>query len=305
MMAAPAERPFDDPEYLFEPKWDGFRCLAFADRGDVALYTRTGRSVAAGYPEVVSLLARLPGDAVVDGELVVCDAGGVPRFQLMQQRNFGGLPPRQALDEFPVRFVAFDLCWRDGEDLRLLPLAERRARLERLDIPGVEATPVVEAEGVAFYESVVAMGFEGVVGKRLDSPYKPGIRSRAWRKAKMVIREEVVVLGFTAGTGGRGATFGALVVGQWDGTGFVHVGEVGTGFDDPTLRAIRSALDEIVIDAPAAAGAPQQPGVRWVEPCIVAVVEHRGWTMDQRLRAASFKGVVAGGDPQAVSLRSC
>jgi bifunctional non-homologous end joining protein LigD len=195
-----------------------------------------------------------------------------------------------------VRFVAFDLCWWDGADLRGRPLSERRARLEA--VGGVEVTPSVGERGRAFYDEVVALGFEGVVGKRLDSLYRPGARSQAWRKVKAVHLEQVVVVGFTPGTGARSATLGSLVMAQWAGNGLVHVGEVGTGFDDATLAALRQALDQIAAPHPPVADPPRLPGVTWVMPGVVVRVEHRGWTRDGRLRAPSFKGVLPGVDPE-------
>ena len=302
MLAAPAEQPFDDPGHLFEPKLDGFRALAFCDRGAVALYSRTGRDVTGGYPDVVSALGAIHGDAVLDGELVVLDEDGIPRFQLMQQRNFAVRPPGPALERFPVRFMAFDLCWRDGSDLRELTLGERRAALLALDT--VATVPAVVGDGWALYDEACRVGFEGVVAKRLDSPYRPGLRSRAWRKVKAAHHDRVVVVGFTPGTGGRGDTFGALVMAQWAETGLVHVGELGTGFDDKTLRALHAALSEIVVrSCPLAEPVRIPGGVTWVEPGVVVDVEHRGWTRDRRLRAPSFKGVEVGVDPQSVVFR--
>jgi len=299
MLASPVERPFDHPGYLFEPKCDGFRGLVFIDGGRVTIFSRNLRDVTRGYPEVMKALGSVAGDAVLDGELVVCDEEGVPHFQFMQQRNFDAAPPRSQLEQFPVQFVAFDLCWRDGVDLRDLPLAERRAQLEAM--PVVQCTQAVIAHGCALYDEATALGFEGVVGKALDSPYRPGLRSRAWRKVKRVLEAHAVVVGYTAGTGGRSGTLGSLVLGQWDGARFVHIGEVGTGFDDGTLRALRMALDEIVVpDAPVALQIRIPQPITWVEPGVVVRVEHRGVTHEGMLRAASFKGIVVGFDPREV-----
>lgn len=299
MMASPAEEPFDDPDHLFEPKWDGFRCVAFVDDGRVDLYSRSGRVITDGYPEVQQAMGHLKGDAVVDGELIVCDERGVPRFELIQQRNYAMTPPRRNIDLFPVRFVAFDLCWRDGVDLRAWPLVERRAALEV--VGELETTPAIVGEGVGLYEEVVALGYEGIVGKRLDSPYRPATRTRAWRKVKAVNRERAVVVGFTAGTGARSPMFGSLVMAQWAGDSLIMVGEVGTGFDDVTLRVVRGALDQIEVDrSPLAPPFPRIPRVTWVEPGIVIDVEHRGMTREGRMRAPSFKGVCAGVDPRSV-----
>ena len=299
MLAAPAEAPFDAPDHLFEPKLDGFRCLAFCDDGDVTLYSRTGRVVTSVYPEVVNVLRRLPGEMVLDGELVVVDGDGVPRFQLMQQRNHPHGAPVVSQDKYPVHFVPFDLCWLDGDDLRDRPLEERRNLLST--VPDLAAVPAVVGAGCDLYAQALQRGLEGVVAKRLDSPYRSGARSRAWRKIKAVHESTVVVAGFTRGTGGRAATFGALVMAQAGEEGWLHVGDVGTGFDDPTLKALRGAFDQIVVPhSPLRAPFLVPPGVTWVEPCVVIKVEHRGWTLDHRLRAPSYKGVVAGTDPESV-----
>ena len=299
MLASPVEHPFDDPGFLFEPKCDGFRCLAFCDGRRVTLFTRSLRDVTKGYPEVVRALETLPADAILDGELVVCDGDGVPRFQYMQQRNFDSTPPRALIEQFPVQLVAFDLCWWDGRDVRDEPLERRRQRLEAID--GIQTTSAVIGDGCALYEHAVSRGFEGVVGKALDSPYRAGVRSRAWRKVKSVITDQAVVVGYTAGAGGRSGTFGALVLARWDGARYVHIGEVGTGFDDETLRVLRDALDEIAVPGPSAVMHFRVPMVTWVEPGVVVSVEHRGITQDGLLRAASFKGIVAGCDPREVT----
>src|SRR2546423_10768055 len=228
MLAAPAEEAFDHPEHLFEPKCDGFRCLAFSRPGHVTLFSRTGRVVTDGYPEVVAAVGKVPGEVVFDGELVVCVEDGVPAFQLMQQRNFAHLPAATRLQQFPVRFFVFDVCWRDG-DLRERPLSERRAVLEELAAEhDLVTTMTVVGDGCALYEKACEMGFEGMVAKRLDSLYRPGLRSRAWRKVKAARNDRVVVVGFTAGTGGRGGTFGSLVMAQAGPHGWGHVGQVRT-----------------------------------------------------------------------------
>jgi bifunctional non-homologous end joining protein LigD len=217
----------------------------------------------------------------------------------MQQRNFAVAPPPRSLAAFPVSFIAFDLCWRNGEDIRHLSLRERRTLLEAVEL--VDVAPTVEGEGCAFYRELVTAGFEGMVAKRYESAYLPGVRSRAWRKIKAVGSERAIVVGFTSGTGQRIATFGSLVMAQWTAEGLILIGEVGTGFDEAALRALRAGLDEIVTPDAPVVDPPRIPGVSWVEPGIVISVEHRGWTREGRLRAPSFKGVVPGAEPASVT----
>ncbi|MDX1691612.1 MAG: non-homologous end-joining DNA ligase [Acidimicrobiia bacterium] len=291
MLAVPWAGPFSDPDWTFEPKMDGIRAVVTVDGTDVAVRGRRDVDITVRYPELQGL--RTPGAAVVvDGEIVAIE-DGVPSFERLQRRMHLGDPDavRRAAAEVPVQFVAFDLLYRD-EPLVDLPLEARRERLAELDLgSAMEIVPAIDGDGEALWESVVARGLEGMVAKRRGSRYRPGARSPDWRKVPHVRVTEAVVGGYTPGEGGRRATFGALLLGRWDGDALRYVGSVGTGFGEADGRAIRAALDEMETGV-----SPFHPddglprGAVWVEPVLVASIGYRDTTVAGRLRHPRFRG---------------
>ncbi|MCB2222538.1 MAG: non-homologous end-joining DNA ligase [Actinobacteria bacterium] len=293
MLAVPAAAPFSDDAWLFEPKWDGVRALAAWDGTALRLFGRRGDDVTARYPELQGLTVPVP--AVLDGEIIALGADGLPSFEALQRRMHRDAPGDEVA-RTPVTFVAFDLL-HSGEPLTALPLEERRGRLGALTLPaGYVVSESVRGEGEALWAAVADRDLEGIVAKRLASPYRQGERSPEWRKVANVAFAKAVVGGFTPGEGGRRGTFGALLLGQWDGPALRFVGAVGTGFSDFDLREIRRALDTAVSgtcpfhDDPA----PGE-GAAWVHPALVASVGYRNWTQAGRLRHPRFRGFT--GDP--------
>jgi bifunctional non-homologous end joining protein LigD len=286
MLATLWRQPFSDDGWLFEEKVDGFRTLLYWDGSALELRSRSGRDVTAQYPELATFEA--PWPCVVDGEAVVRDSAGVPRFELMQQRT-GIAPATTTVESYPVEFVAFDLLFADGP-VTEQPIEERRRLLAELG--DVVAIPeLVAGAGEDVWRRVVADGLEGMMAKRVGSRYAPGVRSDNWRKVPRVESVRAVVGGFTRGEGGRVGSFGSLQVGQWDGPLLRWVGSVGTGFTDAMLGAIREALDQQVADASPFHPHPEMPaGVVWVEPQLVAMIGIKEWTASGRLRAPRFQG---------------
>ena len=299
MLAEGGHEAFDDPRWWFEPKLDGIRCLADLWTGETVLRTRTGRDVTAQYPElhmVHELLDQV--NAVIDGEIVAFDADGRNSFEALQQR-MNLVKPREierARKSIPVSLVVFDLLWLDGHDTTGLNLEERRELLaliaeqdERLQV-----VTHVEGDGVAFTDVAESLGLEGVMAKRLGSPYLPGKRTDAWRKIKLRNTQDCVVVGWTPGQGGRAGTFGALLVAALDGGAWRWVGQVGSGFTEQTLNRLREALEPLVrptpaIDDPELAGVK---GATFVEPQLVCEVEYLEITKGTgKMRAPSFKSL--------------
>jgi bifunctional non-homologous end joining protein LigD len=304
MLATPWEHPFSDPEWIFEEKVDGFRTLLYWDGREVELRSRSGRDVTRQYPELSAFSAQR--SCVLDGEIVVRDAGGHPRFESMQQRTGvpGPLGSDEMLAEFPIDFIVFDLLY-DGEELIHLPLEERRQRLDTFELPHrVEVSAVVAEDGLGLWSTVLEQGLEGMVAKRLGRPYLPGRRAEHWRKISHVRSMRGVVGGFTPGEGGRDRSFGALLVGLWTEAGLRWVGSVGTGFDDAALAAIREALDQMIRpDSPFTVGPELPREATWVEPQLVARVGYKEWTKVGRLRAPRFQGFTDD-DPESVTWES-
>lgn len=297
MLATPWPGPFDDPDWLFDIKWDGVRAIL---RGGTTpgITSRRGNTVTNSYPEVSS--QDWP-DLVVDGEIVVLEESGVPSFQRLQRRMNTARPDRGLVAADPVTYMVFDLLEINGEPQLDSPLSGRRAVLEQIELPpGAILSPLTAQEGVALFEAVVDQGLEGIVAKRAGSPYRPGVRSADWRKVVHFPRIRAVVGGFTPGEGGRAHTFGALQLGLATDGGLRWIGGVGSGFDDASLQAIRAALDEIATDESPFASDQTIPDMRFVEPSLVAVVAIRQWTGDGHLRHPVFHGLVIE-DPAAVT----
>jgi bifunctional non-homologous end joining protein LigD len=299
-LATLAERPFSDPAWLFEIKYDGVRVLA-SRRGDrVELYGRSGQDTTTRYPEVVRALRALPVESfVIDGEIVALDDAGRPSFQRLQPR-MALTDPREAermAVQRPAIGVFFDCLMLDDRDLRKLPLVDRKECL-RLLVPSLGAVRYgdhVMEEGEAFFELASEQRLEGMVAKRARSVYS-GARTRDWIKIKCQRRQEFVIGGYTDPQGSRDH-FGALHLGVYDGPTdaprLVYVSKVGTGFDDTLLRTISERLRPLARkDSPFAAGAvPTGRDHHWVEPRLVAEVRFTGWTEDGGLRHPTFIGL--------------
>jgi bifunctional non-homologous end joining protein LigD len=293
--------PRDADEWAVEVKWDGVRALAYCRPGRVQLQTRNLNDVTAQYPEVKRISRRLGSfDAVLDGELVVFDAEGRPSFELLQQRihNTDSNVVRRRMKSHPVVYVTFDLLYFDGHDLTGLPYARRRELLEGLGLDGESwRTP---AYSVGHAEELLAasreQGLEGMVLKRLDSPYVAGKRPGTWLKVKNTLRQELVVGGWTPGEGRRKSHLGALLVGYFEGEGperkLRYGGKVGTGFKQADLEELAARLGPLARkSSPFEAGAAPPKNARFVAPVLVAEFEFREMTREGILRHAAYKGL--------------
>jgi len=297
MLATAAALPDDDAAWGYEFKWDGVRAVAAVRRGALTLFSRKGTDITVRYPEVWRLPAALAGhDAIVDGEIVAMDAAGRPDFGALQNRmhRTGPEVPRMAAEK-PVTYLVFDLLSWDGETLLDRPYAERRARLDGLGIAGHRwvATPWFTGGGPGVLAASEENGLEGVVAKRLSSPYRPGLRSPDWRKIKNFRTQAVVVGGWRAGQGRRTGTIGSLLVGVPDDEGrLVYVGHVGTGFSDQDLRDLQRTFTARTTP-PFEGTLPREVtrDAHWVEPDLVGEVAYAVWTSDNRLRHPSWRGV--------------
>lgn len=295
-MLATSGEAFDSPEFLFEIKWDGIRTLAFCGRGKVRLQGRKLTESTHRYPEVVRALEELPGEAVLDGEIVVLEEGK-PVFERVLLRELINDRDKAALRSrsHPAVYVVFDILYADGEELIDVPLRERKKRLSRWltehpPAPLVESSYVLE-RGIAFFESAVEQGLEGIVAKELLSPYLPGKRTRYWLKIKTKRRLDAVVLGTVIDRKTRRVK--SLVLGGYrDGGELVWIGNVGSGLDAKTLEQLRTELDSLKTAAPEDLRVAAPGEIHWLKPTLVARVEFLEWTREGRLRAPVFVGFV-------------
>ena len=286
MRATLGELPTEDTGWAYEIKWDGYRTLAFVVDGSVRLQSSRLHDVTAKYPEMAALADGVAArQAVLDGELVVLDDDGRPRFELIQRH------------ERETALYVFDVLSIDGHDTIDLPYEERRRLLG--DVLGSGSNWAVPAyrvgDGDALLEATGAQGLEGVMAKRLGTKYRPGARSKDWRKVKHRRRAEVVIGGYTPGTGNRSSSFGALLVGRFTDGVLAFAGGVGTGFtqrrlDDMTARLRALRTDRCPFDPPPPTA--YRRGATWVEPTLRAIVEITEFTNDGYVRQASFVDLV-------------
>jgi len=307
MLATSVEKPFDDPEWLFEIKWDGYRAVSFIADGKVRLVSRNQNDLTAQYPELHDLAKFVKVEtAVVDGEIVALDDEGRASFSLMQQRTGIRSGGRRvgARTDVPVIYYVFDLLYLDGYDLRRVTLEQRKQVLSR-----ITATSAIVRysdhfdDGIKLFEAAKQKGLEGILAKKRDSLYAER-RSREWLKIKITQTLDCVIGGYTDPEGSR-QYFGSLVLGLYDQKGrLIHVGQAGTGFDYKTLAAVSQSLRKIESKRnPFYAEVDALRRAHWVEPELVAEVKFSEWTHEtpeggQKLRAPVFLGLREDKDPK-------
>jgi DNA ligase D-like protein (predicted ligase) len=282
MKAVLTDAPFSDPEWIFERKLDGIRCVAAKHGGRVTLRSRNDLPLEGRFPEVAEALAADPADGfVVDGEVVAFE-GPNTSFARLQQR--GERP-------VPVFFYVFDVLRHEGADVTALPLRERKALLRRTltFADPLRYTVHRNGDGEALFAEACRRHWEGVIAKRANSPYRHG-RSRDWLKVKCSAEQELVIGGFTAPKGSR-TDLGALLLGYHDARGLRYAGKVGTGFTQATLRDLAARLRPLVRDTSPFADEVRERTATWVRPELVAQVGFSEWTRDGRLRHPRFLGL--------------
>jgi DNA ligase D-like protein (predicted ligase) len=277
-------RPFSDPDWIFERKLDGIRCLAIRSGRQTRMLSRNDLDLSRRYPELQEALDRQPSiRCAVDGEVVAFDGA---------QTSFARLAER-GRHPVPVFFYVFDLLWLDGHDVRDLPLRTRKRLLSSAltFTDPLRLTSHRNRDGEAMFEEACRQGWEGVIAKRADSPYRE-TRSRDWLKFKCEAGQELVIGGFTAPRGSR-TDFGALLVGYYDEGRLRYAGKVGTGFDRETLHSLGSRLQQLSTDKPPFAdpGSIRERDVTWVRPDLVAQLGFTEWTSAGRLRHPRFLGL--------------
>jgi bifunctional non-homologous end joining protein LigD len=284
-LATLVSQPPTGAHWVHEIKLDGYRILLRIERGRATLLTRNRQDWTNRYASIAAAAAALPvKSALLDGEVVALDRRGIPSFQALQHAS--ALEAGRSL-----AYVAFDLLFLDGRDLRSEPLVERKAQLARL-LRGSHGplgySEHFEGPGKAVYDRACRMGLEGIVSKQKQAPYSSG-RGQAWLKTKCMARQEFVIAGYTEPAGAR-SEFGALLLGVHDRSGqLVYAGRVGTGFNQATLKALGRRLRSLEQpQCPFASVPSASQGVHWVSPVLVAEVTFTEWTQDGLLRHPSF-----------------
>ncbi|HXU86740.1 MAG TPA: non-homologous end-joining DNA ligase [Verrucomicrobiae bacterium] len=302
MLATLSGAPFDDPDWLFEVKWDGFRVETVVDGGHARLWTR-GEQDATRYfgpfLEPASWLA--PRRAIVDGEVIALDKHGEPDFALLQARIKGRAV---AAEPTPFVYEVFDLLHLDGRSLVDEPLEERRRLLADAlqPDPRVRLSEHIVGEGIAFFEAARTRGLEGIMAKDRHSPYLPGKRTDRWLKVKIRPEQELVVGGWVTGTG-KAIELGALLAGVHEDGVLRYAGKIGAGFTDANRAELLAAVAPLAASESPFAVPPPRAAARnahWLRPELVIRAEFAGWTGDGLVRQAAYKGIELEKDPRKV-----
>jgi len=283
-------RPPKGVDWEFEVKWDGYRIAVHIEHTRIRILTKNGHDWTHRFPAIKAAVEKLQiASAILDGEAVVLDEQGRSDFGLLQ-KSLGGASGSAKSSE--AIFVAFDLLYFDGHDLRNVELSSRRHILEDLipaETPGIMFSETIEAGGDALLASACNFGLEGIIAKHRDSPYRSG-RHGDWLKIKCIQSESFFVIGYEPSSSGFGG-FGALLLAAYNGNELVYVGSVGTGFKRQQALDLRKMLDRLKAKRPPILYTGTRTSVVWAEPTIIAEINFRGWTTARKLRHASFKGI--------------
>jgi bifunctional non-homologous end joining protein LigD len=297
MLATLVNEPFDNPDWSYEVKWDGYRTVAYIKDGVVELLSRNNKSFSEKYYPIVAAMSKWKINVVLDGEILVIGKDG--------KANFGALQNWRSEADGDLVFYAFDILWYDGKDLMELPLSERQSILKEIfpiDDDRLRLSQVFTASGLEFFEAAKKMGLEGIMAKKLSSTYKPDARSKDWLKVKVHQRQEVVIGGFTKNEG-TSKQFSSLLLGVYENGAFQYVGKVGTGFTAKKQKEMMEEFAPLItekmpfesepdINKPSRFRPnPPKAVATWLKPTLVCEVSFAEVTEDGVFRHPSFEGM--------------
>lgn len=310
MLATASGLPHDTAAWALELKWDGVRMITYLTDGTVRAVGRRGIEATERYPELHALTDLMPDQtAVLDGEIVAFDEHGRPSFERLQRRMHMAHPDIRLVRQVPVHYVVFDLLYLNGHLLYDLPYADRRSVLDDLELAAgpIEAPPYLPGSEIDQVAELLVyteeQGLEGLLAKRLDSPYRPGRRVDFWRKIKNFRTQDVVVGGWKPGKGRREGGIGSLLIGVYDAGRLTFTGHVGTGFSDAGLDDLYALLTPLRRPtSPFANEIPREfaKDAVWLEPRLAGEVEFTRWTSDNMLLHASWRGLRPDINPETV-----
>lgn len=308
MLAVAGELPpaVDDHRWGYEFKWDGVRALCLVVHGRARLISRNDRDITPSYPEAAPTSPAVPDGTVLDGELVAFDDAGRPNFGVLQHRMHvtAARVVERLMRDIPVTYFVFDLLVLGGRELIDAPYTARRAELDGLGLSGTwQCPPYYRGGGAEIQAASRASGLEGVLAKRLDSVYRPGQRSEAWRKIKNILTRDVVIGGWKPGQGGRTGRLGSLMMGVPGPDGLHYVGNVGSGFTERILADLGTRLAGLATRESPFTAIPREllRDARYVRPELVGEVAYGDQTVDGRLRHPRWRGLRLDVSPEEVT----
>jgi bifunctional non-homologous end joining protein LigD len=282
MLAKETDRAFDDANWLFEIKWDGYRAISEIKQGKVELYSRNGNSFNTAYPVVLHALEKMKDDLVLDGEVVVLNEDGKSDFQKLQHYEDN--------TQYPLCYYVFDVLSINGHSTYELPLTERKKLLKKIihKNPVIKYSDHIAEQGKAFFEAAGKKDMEGIMAKKAGSLYYPGVRTNEWLKIKHHKSAEVIITGFTKPNGSR-KYFGALVLAIRSGDKLKYAGHTGSGFSESGLKEMYDKLKPLIkkespFDEVVKTNAP----VTWVKPVLICEIKFTEWTTDNKMRHPIF-----------------
>ncbi|NCA85866.1 MAG: DNA ligase D [Clostridia bacterium] len=285
MLATLADAAFDNPEWIFEIKWDGYRIIATRKDNQRNLFSRNGNPYDEKFSIIHDELIKINHDFVMDGEVVVLDQEGKSDFQTLQHLD------TQSMHR--LYYYVFDLVWLDGYSLLEVPLLQRKELLRKMlpeSLQRIRYCDHIPEKGKLFFDQMKKLQMEGMIAKRAQSKYYPGKRSDEWLKVKTAKHQEAVIVGYTAPKGSRTA-FGALLLAINENGRLRYAGKVGTGFDEATLQDIFKKLQSLKINEPPVKVPAKEKAARWVEPKLIAEVQFTDWTREGAMRHPVFRGL--------------
>jgi bifunctional non-homologous end joining protein LigD len=287
MLAGIKEDPFNNPDWLFEPKYDGYRALAMINNGEIELFSRNHLSFNKLFSLIISELKKIKSTVVIDGEVVVENAHGVSQFQLLQ--NY------QRTGKGNLKYYVFDLLHLNGIDVRGMPLIERKELLQLLvtkyPFKNIILSPYIIGNGIAQYKKAEKKSLEGIIAKEIHSPYRAGRKTGEWLKIKITNEEEAIICGITEPKGSRNH-FGSLILGMYKNKKLIYIGNCGTGFTEKLLTDLYKKFKPIFIQqCPFATKPPARGTIQWLKPQLVCQVKFTEWTESGQMRHPVFLGL--------------
>lgn len=295
MLATLTKNYFSSKDWIYEPKFDGERCLVIKKNNKVYLMSRSRHTMNIEYPELVQACMDQNADNfIIDGEIIACDKKGISDFQLLQSRiNLQDMSSiKQREKKIHIKYCIFDVMYAGGYDVRNLPLLARKSILKKL-LDYHDMLIYVNhrsPNGIAYFKKACHLHWEGLIAKESDGTYV-GLRSPTWLKFKCAHDQELVIIGYTDPHGSR-TDFGALLVGYYSGKKLLYAGKVGTGFSENVLKMLGKKLRVREIKTcPASNYTESTKGIHWVKPELVAEFKFEEWTKDNKLRVPRYQGL--------------